>query len=183
MKKACEPYLEGVADLASGRENPAAQQHVEGCADCARQLSQLSLAVQSLAVSESDAPADLVHNAVSLMPKKQPLFARLTASTLQAAGVRAIQSAEAFQLRYEAGGVDVRLMYARDKDGWDIIGRVSESGWEILGPQGPVDLKSDRSFQFRVTRLEESEFEMIRGDTMIQIPNPMDEVDGAPGDR
>ncbi len=183
MKKACEQYCEGIADLASGLSNAGAEIHVAECADCFALLGHLRQTIEVLGVAEFHAPIDVVRRAQGLMPSRQPILARLAASTLQAAGVRAAQSAEAFQLRFESGDLSIRMMYDREPDGWTILGRLSEVGWEVLGPLEPIEVAKDGSFQFKVSDLADSAIDLLRGETIIHIPSPLEDGNAAASDH
>jgi anti-sigma factor RsiW len=134
-----------LADLVEGRlpaaEQASARAHLDACARCAGQAAQLARVTDLMRTDTSaDAPRDVVADAVRLFDARrtgQPahgLLRRLVASLTfdsnalaPAFGVRSGQAAEARQLLFSAGGLDVDLRLAPAGEGWAVSG-------QVLGP-------------------------------------------------
>jgi hypothetical protein len=142
-----------LADMVEGRlsieETRDARAHVDSCARCAQQASELVRVASLMRADTSEgAPRDVLLSAIGLfrarpVAEREPgLLRRIVAalsfdssSLTPAFGVRSGQTAHARQLLYSAGDFDVDLRLAQGGDGWTVSG-------QVLGPcvGGQVEL-------------------------------------------
>jgi hypothetical protein len=70
-------------------------------------------------------------------------------------------------------------MYSRTRSGWDIMGRLSVPGWSVVAHSNPIKVQDDLTFQFKVSELSESGFEVLGNGVVVQIPTPEEESGGS----
>lgn len=176
MKEHCAEFLEGLSDLAEGREDAKVAAHVQGCPDCSRRLEQLRQIISSARLTTYDAPEAAIRRAKDLMvPQRRTFLAGLLNSTLATSGARIV--AEDFQVVIEAEDATARLMYSRGPNGWDVLGRAPAGFHSVRRDDSDWPIEGSGRFSFRVSTLEETGFTLVSDDAEIVIP-PAEELLG-----
>ncbi|MEZ0324773.1 MAG: hypothetical protein ACAH95_02615 [Fimbriimonas sp.] len=169
MKRACADNWENIVELAEGRKNEAAQAHVESCVDCAKVYAQLKKMVSASERGIYAAPTELINRAIGLMPKPIRVRAGLLRTTLGLVGARA--EADDFQIVVSVGDEQNRLMYVREQDGWEVIGRLPNGDWRIERSGEEIETDNTGRFSFKANDLEHTGFEFVGGSQVIEIPS------------
>jgi hypothetical protein len=116
-------------------------------------------------------PDDVVTRAKSLMvPDRTFLRARLVSSSLRMVGVRSL-AMDKFQLVFEAGSVQARLLYMLEGKHWEVVGKVNGSDWKVSRPGGRVRNLGDGRFEFTAPALSDTGLVLRNGNTSIDVPS------------
>jgi hypothetical protein len=176
--KQCDRFWNGIVEIASGQENPAAQAHLDACEACGARFIELRRVLSALAVQVYNAPADQIAMAASLMPApiRRRFLAHLLGNSLATAGARAAE-AEAFQLVYAHDDVQARLMYTRIPEGWEVMGRTPD-GWSPSRRGEAIAQDEEGRFSFRVGDLADSGLILVREDIEIELPSAQEAWNG-----
>ena len=177
MRNPCPVSLEGLVDLAVGRESPQTAEHAKRCEACAAALSQFRRMVSRMAIGFADAPGEALEQAFSIrLPERRTAAMRLFGSTLRATGARRDRG-ESFQLTFQHGEVNVRLQYRFEGVHWEIMGRVEPGvGWFAENNNGEVPVADDGRFAFAAAALAGTALQLIGPNETLLIP-PADQVD------
>lgn len=173
----CSKFIEGITELAFGRNDQDASQHVAVCSDCASMLGDLRRIAAGFALGHTDAPHEVVRRAADIaLPNKVPTLGLLRTS-LNAAGARR-RAADTFQSVFEGNGVHVRTMYTRSGSKWHVMATVAPpvEAVEVVGKLvKPVGGK----FEFEAKSLEDTGFKLVVGGKLLAVPPGSDEqIDG-----
>jgi hypothetical protein len=117
----------------------------------------------------ANAPEELISRAIGLMPQRLKVRAGLLRTTLGLAGARA--EADDFQVVVSVADQANRIMFVREDDGWEVIGKVPSNDWQV--ERNGIILETDESgrFSFKSANLNETAFEMVRGTETVEIPS------------
>jgi hypothetical protein len=170
---------ERVVDLAEGRSDADAERHVASCASCASKLESLREIMRLGDLRFFDAPAALVDSVKGMMPAPRRL--PLMRSTLAWSGARAV--AEDFQLVVGEGEEQIRLMYAHAGDGWEVMGRLPATDWEIARDGETIALDSDGRFTFTAKNLAETDFTLTGPAGELYVPAAEELLSREPNER
>ena len=181
MKKACRQFSEGIAIIATGGEDAAAQTHLGSCADCAATLAEMRRIVERGQTAYFEPPRELVDAAKALMPQaRRTLTARLVSSTLSLAGARSSVD-DRFQMVFEAEGVQTRLMYVQEGRTWQVAGRVSDAAWSVARSTGDLRELDGGRFEFTARELADTGLVLSRGAVQVAIPSAEEARVAGPG--
>lgn len=118
----------------------------------------------------NDAPEAAIDRARALMQPAKEQFARLLRTTLGQVGAR-FTDPDAFQAIFEIGGEELRVMYSRIGEMWEVRGRVPVSSWTVTRAGRPVRLDADLGFIFSSHKLKNTGFEVDAGEGPLRIPS------------
>lgn len=165
MKNACSQMLPGLVDLAEGRENRGAADHVATCTACSTALVDLSRGLHSFKMGFHDAPAEAIESAKLIFPHPIRHTARLLGTTLAGAGAR---GANATQTSYEFEGGTARVLYEPLAEGWSVMARIEGEGWSAF----PVEMDSQGRLEFAVAELSDAQIRLVRAGVEVLIDPP-----------
>lgn len=147
MRGVCESYWEGLVDLAEGRENAGAAEHLGGCAACQGRVAMLQRMFHALAHPPASAPESWVESAISLFPSSRSLRARLISTNFSLAGVRGRVAGD-FHALFDIEGNEVRVFYRSTPAGWQVLGQAFPDVL-LRRPSGQeIPLDTDHRFEF-----------------------------------
>ncbi|MEO7454194.1 MAG: hypothetical protein ABIV13_05460 [Fimbriimonadales bacterium] len=170
----CSEFIEGISELAFGKNAPGASSHVAVCTDCAALLLDLKRMAAGFALGNTDAPAIAVKRAASIpLPNKIPRLG-LVRRSLAAAGARR-SAAETFQCVFEGGGLQVRTMYTKSGKKWEVMATVAppvdaiEVGGKLVKPV-------DGKFEFEAKSLDATDFRITVAGKPVAVPPGSDKL-------
>lgn len=181
MRDRCANYWEGIVTLAEGGRDEAARHHVESCSECARKLEQLRIVMSVGDLKFYDAPASLIASAKGLMPAPERRPMSLLRSTTAWSGARAV--AEDFQLVVGEADTQVRLMYSRAGNGWEVMGKAPSSGWSVEAGRHLVSIGVEGRFSFHADKLADTGFTLSGAEGEFYIPSAEELLSGGHDDR
>lgn len=173
MKQICEGVWLELVELAEGKPNAAAVDHVGSCAGCQRKLTELQRVFAVAEQKHYAAPADVVNRAKSIFVPQVRRFGLLS-SSLQLIGARG--AAEDFQAVYGLDSHEIRVMYSKVDAGWEVISRVPENTWKVSNGPNDVRREDDGHFFFLVRNLEESGFRISVDSLTLEVPNALEAI-------
>lgn len=180
MKKDCENMWPKIVEYFHGANDPVAKEHLQSCADCAVQLSQLERMIGSLKTPAFNAPTALVQAAKNIMAPafKTSIVARLVRSNLGLAGVRSAATKD-IQAVFDADGKSLRVQYRSLPQGWEILGHAPEGASE--GRAGKKSFRIDEKgrFTLSVKDLAQSGFTIVVDGVEISVPAVSEAGDGS----
>ena len=169
MKERCSDFSEGIVSLAEGRDDASASLHIETCAACARKLEQLRRIVSVRETPFFAAPEEVIRQAKALLPPSQVGRARALRSTLAWSGSRA--APQDFQVVVSAGSQEMRVMYTRSEQGWTVLARTPASDWSGIREGRRLESDSAGRFSFHCGDLSESGFELTGPEGEFEVPS------------
>ena len=99
----CSTFIEGITELAFGRNDQVASEHVATCAACAATLRDLRRVADTFSAGSYNAPAEVVRAAAAIqLPAALPTLG-LVRTSLGAVGARRTK-ADSFQCVFEGYG-------------------------------------------------------------------------------
>jgi hypothetical protein len=164
----CSQFLEGITELALGRDEQKASEHVTQCAECAKALVELKMLVAGFRQGSSDAPSDVVRRACEI-PLQGSRSIRLVRTSLKAAGARGRQ-VESFQAVFESEGIQVRAMYTRLGNAWNVMAVVAPPV-EQIEVGGKTVSANGGQFEFEATDLDQTGFRVVVEGHLIHVPS------------
>jgi hypothetical protein len=175
MNRICKEQWEAIVDLAEGQLRPDASAHLAGCADCRESHAQLVQMMASLAVPQFTAPESLKSMAKALMSPK-PARMGLLRTSLQLSGARS--GAEDFQAVFELNGTEIRVMYAKEDRGWDVMGQVPAPDWIVVRGEANLEVDREGRFHFLTKTLDDSGFRVAGPQILLEVPSAADAIMG-----
>ena len=179
MKRECQDIWESVVALAEGQANDRATAHLEGCEDCRRRFEQLQSMFAGLGLASFEVPPTLVQAAKSLMFGQAKRLG-LIRTSFQLSAARA--PSQDFQAVYGGEGIEVRVMYSKVDQGWEVMGRTPAGEWRVEAEGSPVDSDEHGRFHFVVGSLDKSAFSLIGEHEACEIPSANEAIDGLRND-
>jgi len=117
-----------------------------------------------------DAPAALLASVYALMPARRTTrLVRLLSTSLGAGARRALP--DDLQVVIEADGNPMRLMYARDGQRWEVLGKVPDLAWRPERDAQPLSTDASGRFFFLASTLETTGFRLVNGEDEIAVPS------------
>lgn len=173
MKREHQDQLERLWSYAEGKEDSSIAALIARDPEAATIVAEMRRLITSLGVGVYRAPDQAIEQVKALFQPDvvlgRPLSrARLVLSTLQGAMARSAVTEE-FQMQFEADGVDIRLMYAPDPDGWEVLGRVEGEALEVRRHGEAMPMPGGR-FEFRAESLHETDFSVLTERSVIEVP-------------
>jgi hypothetical protein len=169
MRDRCADYWEGIVDIAEGRQSEPARLHLQSCGDCSEKLEQLHVMMAAGDLRYFDAPTNLIASVKGLMPQPERRVFSLLRSTTAWTGART--AAHDFQLVAGDGDTQVRLMFSKVDDGWEVMGRIPAGSWSVEADGQTVDLSDEGRFSFLAPGLDATGFTLIGSDTELVVPS------------
>ena len=179
MKRECQDVWESVVALAEGQANDRATTHLKGCEDCRLRFEQLQSMFAGMRLASFEVPPTLVQSAKSLIAG-QTTRLRLVRTSFQLSAARA--PSQDFQAVYGGQGIEVRVMYSKVDQGWEVMGRMPAGEWRVETESSPVDSDEHGRFHFLVGSLDKSAFSLIGENEVCEIPNANEAIDGPRND-
>lgn len=179
MKRECQDIWESVVALAEGHANDGATAHLKGCGDCRRRFEQLQAMLAGIGLKSFEVPATLVEAAKSLIADKAKRLG-LIRTSFQLSAARA--PSQDFQAVYGGEGIEVRVMYSKVDQGWEVMGRTPAGQWLVETVDSPVDSDEHGRFHFVVGSLDDSAFSLIGEHGTCEIPSANEAIDGLRND-
>lgn len=151
MQRPKHDRLTELVDIAFGVSTGEAATH-DGS-----KLEQLKKVARAIQVSHFDAPADVLERAYGIVApsERRRLRVQLLRSTIGLAGAR-LERGDETQVVVDAEGTRVRVMYGRDEEGWNLMGRVEGEGWFAECAEQKIDCGSTGQFSFAVADVSET---------------------------
>ena len=177
MSKFCRSVSIGLVDLAEGRGNVEAYEHLAGCTSCQAKLLELQKMLLSMSIPQYSAPKSSIASAKALMAPRAVRMS-LQRSSLTLAGAR--RSSDDFQAVYEFDRVSLRVMYLKVDRGWSVIARIPEGNWSVSHSGKQVEVDSDGRYQFSVKSLSASGFVIFNSSTRLEVPSGSEAISGHP---
>lgn len=139
-------------------------------------FSEFRKMAEAMKLRHYEAPAHVVDAAKAIMPvnARRTVYARLTGSTMAAAGARSA-TADSFQLTFEGEGMRTRLMYERSATGWEVAGQAPK-GLRVVRNGKRVRCDAEGRFTFAVSKLGDTGLTLHDEEIRIIIP-PADQAD------
>jgi hypothetical protein len=181
MKDRCADYWEAIVNLAEGRQDSTAREHLESCSECAEKLRQLQQIMALGDLRYFDAPAHLIQEAVDLMPVRERKVATLLRSTTAWSGARTV--AEDFQIVVGGPAMQVRLMYSRSGDSWEVLGQAPSSEWLVRIGDEQLEVDGEGRFSFGVPTLAQSAFSLLGPEGEMLVPSVEELLSNGPTER
>lgn len=153
-------------DAAEGRSSPELAVHLESCTSCAELVRRYREIVVAAQIAWTSAPAELIQRAKNLMPETRRVWIAQRLGASLAAGARG--PADEFQVLVGTDELSIRLMATRIEKGWQLMGRLPEGEWEV-DASFPIQVDA-KGFRFVVPSLEQSAFNLIGKDAVLQVP-------------
>mgnify|MGYP000471639069 FL=1 len=117
-----------------------------------------------------DAPQTAIDRARALMLPAERPSVRLLRTTLGLAGAR-FTDPDAFQAIFEIGAQELRVMYSRIGEMWEVRGRVPDPSWTVTRSGRPVRIDGDLGFIFSSRNIKDTSFEVDAGAGRLRIPS------------
>jgi hypothetical protein len=178
MRDRCANYWEQIVNLAEGKQEQAAREHVDSCPECARKLEQLQAAMRVGDMRFYDAPASLIANVKGLMPAPERKVVSLLRSTTAWSGARAV--ADDFQIVVGDEDTQVRLMYSRSGSNWEVMGRAPSSNWTAAAGGQELVVEEDGRFSFVAAKLSDTDLILSSPDGELFIPSAEELLSSGP---
>lgn len=169
MSKECQALRDELIEHAFGRSSKVVDDHVAGCKECGRVLSEFRAMAAAARFELRDAPPTVIDRARALLAPAERVMARVLRTTLSPAGARFVES-DTFQAVFEVGGQELRVMYSQTEEGWEVRGRLPERSWKVVRGGRSVALDADLGFVFRVRKAGDTGFEVTTSIGPIGIP-------------
>ena len=165
MRETCSRFRSSLADAAEGKVTAELTEHLRECSSCAQIIGEYKAIFASAGELWESAPLETIQLAKALMPEtRRVLFAkRLSVGAATARGPQ-----EEFQVLVGGEDISMRLMATPTTEGWSIRGKVPNADW-IVYAENAVQMPDGR-FEFTVPTLEESSFDVLGEDTILQVP-------------
>lgn len=169
MKDRCANHWEGIVNLAEGRESETARLHVQNCRECAAKLEQLRAMMSAAEVRYFNAPASAIASVKGLMQPAERRVFGLLRSTTAWSGART--AAQDFQIVAGEGGTQVRLMFSKVDEGWEVMGRTPAGEWNVEANGDILETSDDGRFSFIAPRLDSTGILMTGRETELVVPS------------
>ena len=164
----CSTFIEGITELAFGRNDQVASEHVATCAACAAMLRDLRRVADTFSAGSYNAPAEVVRAAAAIqLPAALPTLG-LVRTSLGAVGARRTK-ADSFQCVFEGEGLRVRTMYSRSGNKWHVM-------ITSVPPVEAVEVRckrlavADGRYEFEATSLDGTGYKLIKEGRAIAVP-------------
>jgi len=180
MKDRCANYWDGIVNLAEGKVNESAQRHVETCAECSTKLEQLKTMMSVGDLRYYDAPPGLITRVKDMLPAPARRSANLLRSSIAWSGARAV--AEDFQVVVGEGSTQIRMMYSRSGEGWEVMGRAPASYWSVRVNETDLPIEEDGRFSFHAAKLSETGLTLAGPEGELFIPSAEELLSSGPHD-
>ncbi len=174
MKRDCLDLWEALVQLAEGKENPEARKHLESCFICHKKFQQVQRLVSGMLVEHHEPPQQLSDWAKGLMPQKSVVRMGLLRTTLSLSGARSI--AADFQSIYVDQDLEIRVMYSKVAEGWEVVSKLPFSEWLPSHESAPVETNESGRFRFVVPSLDETEFQLDHAGRRLVVPSGSEAV-------
>jgi hypothetical protein len=169
MRDRCADYWEDIVNLAEGKPADGARQHLEACPECTEKLRQIQQVMALGDLRFFDAPAKLIKTAQKLLPTRERTVMGLLRSTTAWSGARTVS--EDFQIVVGAPGTQVRLMYTRSGEHWEVLGKAPGPDWLVNTGDRAVDVDREGRFSFKVASLGDTGFTLSGADGELVVPS------------
>jgi hypothetical protein len=169
MRDPCADYWEDIVNLADGKPADGARDHLDACPECAEKLRQIQRVMSLGDLRFFDAPAGVIKSAKNLMSARERTVMGLVRSTTAWSGARTVS--EDFQIVVGAPGTQVRLMYSRSGELWEVLGKAPGADWSVSTGDGIVDVDSEGRFSFQVPSLDDTGFTLSGADGDLVVPS------------
>lgn len=180
MKDVCGNYQEGLARLAFGEADPAAERHAQDCPRCAETLAHLRR-IRQAARPTFHAPESVILAAVGLMPTPEPRALRLLRSSLSGAMARSVTAASEFQMLFGEGDVSLRLGATRETGNrWRLLGQVEPEATIVRFEGQTIEVQAGR-FSIVTPTLQWERFSLEVDDETYAVPPIAEVLDDGPG--
>jgi hypothetical protein len=181
MRDRCANYWDGIVTLAEGGQDEAARLHVESCTDCADQLRHLRQIMAVGGLRFFDAPANLIEDVKRMMPAPERIRLGLLRSTTAWSGARVV--AEDFQIVVGEGSTQMRLMYERSGELWQVLGKAPSGEWTLESISGIASVGDEGRFSFEAPSLAETSFTLSGPEGELYVPSAEELLSHGSGDR
>ncbi len=165
---------ESLVDLADGASRPQVDLLISQDSTLRKQFLDLKRMLDGLKLTQYSAPGELKKLAKSLMAF-QVLPMRCIKSTLQLMGARS--ATQDFQVVYGNDLLELRVMYTKVDNGWEVMSKIPESSWSVSRDQKELSLDSNQRFQFISNSLENTCFSLQNLGLKLEIPNVSELID------
>jgi hypothetical protein len=169
--KRCSEVWEGIVALAEGRQDAEASQHIQGCATCEAKLAQLREIFALGDLKFFDAPKSLIGDVKAMMQPAPRRVLSLIRSSLGLAGARNAAVAGDFQVVVGDGELQVRLMFTRIGSEWEVLGKLSDTGWTLTRDGNGIEVGEQGRFSFRSDSLAQTSFTLERRGVSMTVPS------------
>jgi hypothetical protein len=183
---------EVIADLVEGRlsadANGRATNHLAGCSDCTKRVSELGNVIGLMRSDKmEDAPSHILQRAFNIMPRKvvaetpsliQKVVAALSfdsATFAPAYGVRSGTTSQSRQMIFNAGEHDIDLRITSHGNEWIIAGQIlgrAEGYVELKGMNVSLKAELNELCEFRLPPVKEGNYKLylMFDDAEIELP-------------
>lgn len=179
MNLECRENWEGVVSLAEGQANDRASAHLEECESCRLRFHQLRSMMSGMETPEFEVPSSLVQAAKDLFVGKRRKLG-LIRTSLQLSSARAPK--QDLQAVFGGEGIEIRVMYSKVEQGWEILGQAPSDHWRVEWEGGTVESDERGRFHFRVETLESSEFSLVGEMEAYEVPSASEAISGLGND-
>ncbi len=166
MRDTCSRFRSRLADAAEGNTNVELAEHLGQCTVCSQIISEYKTIFATASGLWESAPLESIQLAKALMPETRRVLFAKRLSVGAAATARGPQ--EEFQVLVGGEDISMRLMATPTTEGWSIRGKVPNADW-IVYAENAVQMPDGR-FEFTVPTLEDSSFDVLGEDTILQVP-------------
>lgn len=156
-----------MADLAEGQSISGASEHLEQCLACQKELKIFEAMFKAFRGEIFEPSEEALARAIALMPPAPYRTARLVLGRMSP--VRRAGSEE-FQLVFEDGDLNARLMYQPIPTGWSVIGRIDGRVTSVESAVGKLELDESGRFRFEVEDLQETDVYINSENGIVKIP-------------
>ncbi|MCB0825009.1 MAG: hypothetical protein KDC26_02365 [Armatimonadetes bacterium] len=139
-------------------------------------LEQLKMTVAELRAVMPQVPEATMRKAMAIMPERKPM--RLLDFSMMLKPMHAARSGgNQHQFAFQDGEVSLRIMYSAIPDGWEVLGKVNQSGaLSVLGNE-TVECDPSGTFRFEVSTLDHSRIQIIGLEETLVVPNAQEILD------
>ena len=176
MKRICQDLWEDIVAHVEGQANEAVANHLVQCEDCRKRADQLLQMFQAMELKQFSPFDSVIERAINLMPATVRRLSLLRTS-LQFASARLAN--QDFQAVYGGEDLEIRVMYSKVENGWEVISRLPDSSWHVTRHLHGIQADPEGRFQFHAITLDDSQFILRTSDATIEIPSVGESIDGS----
>lgn len=178
MSNPCPRHLERLISLAEGHPEPDLEVHVATCEGCAAGLTQFRRMIEAATRQSFAVPAHVRVEAITIAPSTLRRVVARVRSTSILAGARALPGD--LQVAVDANGHDVRLMFSRQGNGWEVFGSLPGPDWHADREGHEIDRVGTERFRFVAPRADATAFCLRTEGVIVEIPHLEELMDGSP---
>ena len=139
-------------------------------------LTQLMQTVSELRAVMPQVPLESMRRATAIIPVRKPV--RLLDFGMMLKPMHAARSGgNQHQFAFQDGEMSLRILYSAIPDGWEVLGKVNQSGALSVLENETIECDPDGTFRFEVSNLDHSRIQIIGLEETLVVPNAQEILD------